>query len=97
MKKVTCPIFDGHDYPMWKAMRKNCLMAMNIELWTVTKIGVTDLCKKAEADEIHKYTRLDIMAKDIICSCLSCSHASCALCMFHFIMMTMLLSCYACT
>ena len=28
---------------------------------------------------------------------LSCLHATCALCMFHFIMMKMLLSCYACT
>ena len=30
-------------------------------------------------------------------ACLSYLHASCALCMFHFIMMTMLLFCYACT
>ena len=30
-------------------------------------------------------------------ACLSCLHASCALCMLHFIMMTMLLLCYACT
>ena len=28
---------------------------------------------------------------------LSCLHATCALCMFHFIMMTVYLSCYACT
>ena len=71
MKKVTCPIFDGHGYPKWKAMMKKRLMAMNSELWTVTEIGVTDLCKMAEADDICKYTRLDILAKDIICSCLS--------------------------
>ena len=30
-------------------------------------------------------------------ACLSCLQATCALCMFHFIMMTMLLLCYACT
>ena len=71
MKKVTCPIFDGHDYPKWKAMMRKRLMAMNSELWTVTEIGLTDLCKMADTDDIRKYTRLDIMAKDIICSCLS--------------------------
>ena len=71
MKKVTCPIFDGHDYPKWKAMMRKRLMAMNSELWTVTEIGLTDLCKMADADDIRKYTRLDILAKDIICSCLS--------------------------
>ena len=46
-------------------------MAINSELWTVTEIGLTDLCKMADADDILKYTRLDILAKDIICSCLS--------------------------
>ena len=71
MKTVSCPIFDGHEYPKWKAMMKKRLMAMNSELWTVTEIGLTDLCKTAEADDIRKYTRLDIMAKDMICSCLS--------------------------
>ena len=45
MKKVSCPIFDGHEYPKWKAMMKKRLMAMNSELWTVTEIGLTDLCK----------------------------------------------------
>ena len=30
-------------------------------------------------------------------ACLSYLHATCTLCMFHFIMMTMLLLCYACT
>ena len=52
MKKVTCPIFDGHDYPKWKAMMKKCLMAMNSELWTVTvgvktggsRVGGPELC-----------------------------------------------------
>ena len=71
MKKVTCPIFDGHDYPKWKAMMRKRLMAMNSKLWTVTEIGLTDLCKTANADDIRKFTRLDFMAKDIICSCLS--------------------------
>ena len=71
MKKVTCPIFDGHDYPKWKAMMKKRLMAMNSELWTVTEIGLTDLCKMAEADDIHKYTLLNLTVKDIICSSLS--------------------------
>ena len=30
-------------------------------------------------------------------ACLSCLHATCSLCMFHFTMMTMLLLYYACT
>ena len=71
MKKVTCPIFDGHEYPKWKAMMKKRLMAMNSKLWTVTEIGLTDLCKMAEADDIRKYTLLNLMAKDVICSSLS--------------------------
>ena len=71
MKKVTCPIFGGHDYPKWKAMMKKHLMAMNIKLWNVTEIGLTDLCKMAEADDIRKYTLLNLTAKDIICSGLS--------------------------
>ena len=71
MKTVSCPIFDDHDYPKWKAMMKKRLMAMNDELWTVTEIGLTDLCKRAEADDIRKYTLLNFTAKDIICSCLS--------------------------
>ena len=71
MKTVTCPIFDGHDYPKWKAMMKKRLMAMNSKLWTVTYIGLTDLCKMAEADDIRKYMLLNLMAKDIICSGLS--------------------------
>ena len=71
MKKVTCPIFDGHDYPKWKAMMKKRLMAMNSELWTDTEIGLTDLCKTAEADDIRKYTLLNLTAKDVICSCVS--------------------------
>ena len=29
MKTVSCPIFDGHEYPKWKAMMKKRLMAMN--------------------------------------------------------------------
>ena len=68
---VVYPIFDGHDYPKWKAMMRKRLLAMNSGLWTVTEIGLTDLCKMAHADNICKYTQLDIMAKDIICSCLS--------------------------
>ena len=70
MKTVSCPIFDGHDYPKWKAMKKR-LMAMNSELWTVTEIGLTDVCKMAEANDIRKYTLLNLTAKDVICSCLS--------------------------
>ena len=71
MKKVTCPIFDGHEYPKWKAMVKKWLMTMNREFCTVTEIGLTDLCKMAEADDIHKYTLLNLTAKDVICSYLS--------------------------
>ena len=71
MKAVICPIFDGHDYPKWKDMMKKRLMAMNSEMWTVTEIGLTDLCKMAEADDIRKYTLLNLMTKDIICSGLS--------------------------
>ena len=56
MKKVTCPIFDGHDHPKWKAMMRKRLMALNSKLWTVTEIGLTDLCKMADTDDIHKYT-----------------------------------------
>ena len=52
-------------------MMKKRLMAMNSKLWTVTEIGLTDLCKTAEADDIRKYTLLNHMAKDVICSCLS--------------------------
>ncbi|XP_048566852.1 uncharacterized protein LOC125546749 [Triticum urartu] len=48
------PIFDGHEYPKWKAMMKKRLMAMNSELWTVTEIGLTDLCKMAEADDVYE-------------------------------------------
>ena len=46
-------------------------MSMDIELWTVTEIGLTDLCKMAEADDIRKYTLLNLTAKDIICCHLS--------------------------
>src|SRR3954465_14579143 len=70
MKKVPCPIFDGHEYPKWKAMMKKRLMVMNSELWAVTEIGLTDLCKMAEADDIRKYTQLNLTAKAVICSSL---------------------------
>ena len=56
VRNVSCPIFDGHEYPQWKAMMKKRLMVMNIKLWTVTEIGLTDLCKMAEADDIREYT-----------------------------------------
>ena len=46
-------------------------MAMNNELWTATEIGLTDLCTMAEADDIRKYTLLNLTAKGIICSSLS--------------------------
>ena len=41
-------------------MMKKRLMAMDSELWTVTEIGLTDLCKMAEADDIRKYTLLNL-------------------------------------
>ena len=68
---MSCPTFDGHEYPRWKAMMKKLLMSMDSELWTVTEIGLTDLCKMAEADDIRKYTLLNLTAKDVICSHLS--------------------------
>ena len=71
MRNVSCPIFDSHEYHRWKAMMKKQLMAMDSELWTVTEIGLIDLCKMAEADDIRKYTLLNLTAKDVICSCLS--------------------------
>ena len=40
---AACPVFDGTDYPKWKAMTRKCLLAMNSELWTVTEIGLADL------------------------------------------------------
>ena len=67
-RNISCPIFDGHEYPRWKAMMKKRLMAMDSELWTVTEIGLTDLCKMVEADDIRKYTLLNLTAKDVICS-----------------------------
>ena len=70
-RNVSCPIFDGHEYPRWKAMMKKRLMAMDSELWTVTEIGLTDLCKMAKANDIPKYTLLNLTAKDVICSSLS--------------------------
>ena len=66
LRNVSCPTFDGHEYPRWKAMMKKRLMAMDSELWTVTEIGLTDLCKMAEADDIRKYTLLNLTAKDVI-------------------------------
>ena len=68
MMKLTCPIFDGHEYPKWMALMKKRLMAMNSKLWTITGIGLTDLCKMAEADDIRRYTLLNLTAKDVICS-----------------------------
>ena len=53
LSNVSCPIFDGHEYPQWKAMMKKQHMAMDSELWTVTEIGLTDLCKMVEADDIR--------------------------------------------
>ena len=67
----TCPIFDGHDYPKWKAMMRKRLMALNSELWSVTEIGLTDLGKMAEVDDIRNYTLLNLTVKDVICSYLS--------------------------
>ena len=52
-------------------MMKKRLMAMDSELCTVTEIGLTDLCKMAEADDICKYTLLNLTAKDVICTSLS--------------------------
>ena len=71
LRNVSCPIFDGHEYPRWKAMMKKRLMYMDSELWTVTEIGLTDLRKMGEDDDIRKYTLLNLTAKDVICSSLS--------------------------
>ena len=50
-RNISCPIFDGHEYPRWKAMMKKRLMAMDSKLWTVIEISLTNLCKMAEADD----------------------------------------------
>ena len=71
LRNISCPTFDGHEYPRWKAMMKKLLMSKDSELWTVTEIGLTDLCKMAEADDIRKYTLLNLTAKDVICYHLS--------------------------
>ena len=70
MIKVSapCPIFDGTNYPYWKVMMRKRLLAMDGDLWTVTELGLTDLCKMANADDIRRYTQLDARAKYIICS-----------------------------
>ena len=68
---AACPVFEGTDYPKWMATMRKRLLVMNSELWTVTEIGLTDLCMMEHANDICKYTQLDIMAKDIICSYLS--------------------------
>ena len=52
-------------------MMKKRLMAMDSKLWIVTEIGLIGLCKMAEADDIRKYTLLNLTAEDVICSCLS--------------------------
>ena len=68
---TVCPVFDGSDYPKWKVLMRKHLISKNSELWTVTEIGLTDLCKMANADDTHKYTQLDALAKNVICSSLS--------------------------
>src|SRR4051812_20200939 len=45
---------------------KEHLMSINSELWTVTEIGLTGLCKMANVEEIQKYTQLDATARKII-------------------------------
>ena len=52
-------------------MMKKRLMAMDSKLWTITEIGLTDLCKMDEPDDIREYTLLNLTAKDVICSSLS--------------------------
>lgn len=52
-------------------MMKKRLMAMDNKLWTGTEMGLTDLCKMAEADDIRKYTLLNLIAKDVIYTSLS--------------------------
>ena len=47
------------------------LISTNNKLWTVTELGLTDLCKMANTNDIYKYTQLDAQAKHIIWSSLS--------------------------
>ena len=68
---AACPIFDGHDYPRWKAMMRKHLLDMDSELSTITEIGLTNLCKMVCPEDNQKYTLLDTKAKAVICSCLS--------------------------
>ena len=65
---AACPIFDGTGYPYWKVMMRKRLLATNNELWTITELGLTDLCKRANAEDIRRYTQLDAQAKYMICS-----------------------------
>ena len=65
LRNISCPTFDGHEYPRWKAMMKKRLIAMNNKLWTVTEISLTHLCKMAEADDIRKYTLLLFVPKSV--------------------------------
>ena len=60
---TVCPIFNGMNYPKWKAMIRKCLLSMNNEMWTISEIGLTDLYKMAHADDIRKYTQLDAWEK----------------------------------
>src|SRR3989337_3806800 len=53
-------------------------------------------CMKTLTEDILYFLN-PISSVTLSSACLSCLHATCALCMFHFIMMIMLLSCYACT
>src|SRR3954468_5057867 len=63
---TNCPLFDDYDYPRWKVLMKKHLMSINSELWTVTEIGLTDLCKMENVEDIQKYTQLDDKARKII-------------------------------
>src|SRR3989337_1833696 len=75
---------------------------------TTCSISSTLSLPRSCVDEIDRYC-LKTLTEDFLnflnpissvilsFACLSCFHATCALCMFHFIMMTMLLLCYAWT
>ena len=60
------PNLEGKHTPRLRVVKHS-----TVSVFSVTEIGLTDLCKMAEGDDIRKYTLLNPTTKDVICSCLS--------------------------